>query len=491
MSHDWYARQFGDRDQFAVSISLGRDPHPTGDQTVDAAWGGLSVWVRGRCLTRNVSSEGSVSDEVRWSLLGVLQWLTDAGVRLVNEEPFPDAPSSGNVRDGCEWFNATETAPWNLTEEEEDEWFLRRSDWRQHHALRRAAVDAALPNIVIRRLGDFVEVSWDNETWGSSRADLSFTEQRGTELVAASKAASVLHTALKKVTQALADHYKTPETEALAEAASETRTRDDDWRWLIHQATADVINTNDKLGSLRDHLNTHTRNRRKGLYVPHAPETLLLRQARLVSAKDLKALLEAAAMGAGAPMKDPIRRLINPTPASSGRPWREGYQRALDVRDALDWGDEPAPDLRLWLEANNVSVTQRGLSSSIDLIATRSKDNRSSVVTNSLARSLLHREIGQAAALGHILLDMTPVAVDGRWEDWPTAARARAFAAMLLLPDAGVRKMLAGRSRIDASAVKRIMRRFNTGPHATTFHLMNLGFIAEEQRSDILQELAA
>lgn len=55
---------------------------------VDAGWGGLSLWVRGRCLTRNVSREGGVSEEVRWGLVSVLQWLIDAGARLVNEEPF-------------------------------------------------------------------------------------------------------------------------------------------------------------------------------------------------------------------------------------------------------------------------------------------------------------------------------------------------------------------------------------------------------------------
>lgn len=63
---------------------------------------------------------------------------------------------------------------------------------------------------------------------------------------------------------------------------------------------------------------------------------------------------------------------------------------------------------------------------------------------------------------------------------------------MLLLPDDGVRDVLAGRTSIDASDVKRVMQRFNTGPYATTYHLKNRGFIAdEERRSDILRELDA
>jgi Zn-dependent peptidase ImmA (M78 family) len=144
------------------------------------------------------------------------------------------------------------------------------------------------------------------------------------------------------------------------------------------------------------------------------------------------------------------------------------------------------------MKANNVNITMRALSSTVALIATRSEDNRGSMVINPQAQSPLRREIAQAAALGHILCDMTPVAVDGTWEHWPTAARARAFAAMLLLPDNGVRDVLAGRTSIDASDVRRVMDRFKTGPYATTYHLKNHGFIAdEERRAEILRELAA
>ena len=82
MSSDWYARQFGDRDEFAVAISLGRDPLAIGNPAIDAGWGGLAVWTRGRCLTRNVSGEGAAVDQVRWNLRGVFTWLAEVGPRL-------------------------------------------------------------------------------------------------------------------------------------------------------------------------------------------------------------------------------------------------------------------------------------------------------------------------------------------------------------------------------------------------------------------------
>lgn len=490
MSTDWYCQQFGDRERFAVTISLGRDPHPTGDEALDATWGGVSIWVRGRCLTRSVSSDGGVSDEVRWGLLDLIRWLLDVGVRLINEEPFPDTATLDNVRDACEWFNATEQPLVTLTEAEEDEWFLRRSDWRQHHALRRAAVDAALPNIMIRRLGDFVEISWDNETWGTPRTGLSFVEQRGTEMLDAARTAADLHSALLNVTQALAEHYNIPKLMDLATAAAAAKVSDDDWRWLIHPQTARVVT--EEIVSLRDRLSEYARINRKGLYLPHAPETLLLRQARLTSAGEVKALLEAAQIISPKPMSAPVRNLIRPTAASATKPWTEGYDRARDVRDALGWGDEPLPDLRNWMKQNNVGVASRPLSLALDLVAIRTQDGQGSVVVNPRAQSRVRREIGEATALGHILFDPIPVVVDGTWEHWPSAARARAFAAMLMMPDEGVREVLAGRTSIDASDVRRVMDRFETGPYATTYHLKNRGFIADdERRTDILRELVA
>jgi hypothetical protein len=488
VSTDWYGKQFGDKERFAVVISLGRDPHPTGDVAVDAGWGGISLWVRGRCLTRNVSGEGAMSDEVRWNLVGILRWLIDVGVRLVNEEPFPGVIRKNHLRDGCDWFNKTQTSP-PMTEADEEGWFARRSDFRQHHGLRRAADDVALPNVMIRRLGDFIEVSWDNETWGTSRPDLSFVEQRGTELVSAWQAASKLREALIDATQALAHEYKIPELVRLAALASTTTASDDEWRWLVPAQTARVIH--DELVPLRERLVQHTRTKRNGLYIPHAYETLVLRQAQLDSTVDVQALLDAAGILPAEPMKEPIRRLIRPTAAPTVRPYEDGYRRARDVREALGWGDEPAPNLDEWMRSNNVDVEARALSPTVDLIAMRSyEDRRGLAIKNPRGKRRSHREISSATALGHLLFDVDPIAVDGTGEHWPTAARARAFAAMLLLPDEGVRDVLAGRTNIDASDVKRVMDRFHTGPYATTYHLKNRDFIADdERRMEILREL--
>jgi hypothetical protein len=69
------------------------------------------------------------------------------------------------------------------------------------------------------------------------------------------------------------------------------------------------------------------------------------------------------------------------------------------------------------------------------------------------------------------------------------AARARAFAAMLAMPEQGVREAIRATGRVDAKAVRNVMDRYGCGPVATTWHLKNLGFVGDEQRAELLVSL--
>jgi hypothetical protein len=482
VSGDWYARQFGDTEHFALRLVFGRDPHPIGDPARDAGWGGFALWVRGRCLTRSLS-DGAVSDHVTWNLIDVLSWLRKAGPRLVNEEAFPLAPKQDRLGDACDWLDATEDPFPTLTEAEERAWFLRRSDWRTHHALRAAALDVALPNVLIRRLGDFVEVSWDNESWGPPRRDLTFVERRGRELVSARQFAATVSEALADAARVL--KARAPDLDlrgfetGLVEASS-------DWTWLVPVETGRAMA---KIASLANELARHTALRREGWFVPHSPETLALRQTHLGSPLAIEAFLTAIEPPSE-PLSQALRALIRPEPAPPVRPWAQGYAQAEQVRSAFQLGDEPLPDLTSWLRSHHVAIGTPRLDPSIAIVATRSSTLGGKCLLNPDARSRLRREIGHAAALGHLLFDPSDAAVEGTWEYWPAAARARAFGAALLLPIAGVRDAL-GREHIDAEAVHRVMQRFHVGPFATTYHLANHGFIDEERRTDLLRELAA
>jgi hypothetical protein len=396
VSGDWYSHLFGDTERFAVMLTFGRDPHPTGDVARDAGWGGLALWARGRCLTRNVSSDGSTSDQVRWNLLGILGWLAEVGPRLVNEEPFPLAPRRDRLGTATDWLDATELPFPTPTEAEETTWFEKRSDWRQHHSIRRAAQNVALPNISIRRLGDFLEISWDNETWGTSRRDLAFVERRGAELVTAAAAVRVLCDALRDAAAALGREYPATSPRSFAMAGS-TGT-DLDWKWLVHPDTARAIAAG--LPALSGRLTSHTAQNREAWYVPHAPETLALRQTHLSAPEDIEAFL-GKVRPPEQPVSEALRALAKPCAAPLTRPWVQGYEQAEAVREAFDLGDEPFDDLAAWLRENDVEVVEASLDGSIALVAARSGAMGAKSLVNPTAMSRVRREIGHAACLEH------------------------------------------------------------------------------------------
>ncbi len=482
----WYARQFGDRGHFALSFTLGHHPHQSASASPDSIWGGFALWARGRCLTRSVCDEGGVADEIRWDLLPILEWFIEVGVRLVNEEPFPALVASDRVRDATDWFNESEDPPVTLTVSEEDAWFQRRSDWRRHHALRTAALDVSLPNVHLRRLGSFLELSWDNETWGTPRPSLSFIEKRGTELVSVREAAKVIEEAIGEVTGVLHRDGASSTATALSARLEDWRACEADWRWLVHEQAATVLDRS--LPQLAERLGTHARANSDGLLVPHTPETLALRQARLGTAAEIMSLLNMLDDMPDAPVSDELATLRNPSLAPPIRPWQAGYESAQDLRDSLGWGVEPLPDLGGWLAGKNVAIKSLPLPGWVHLL-TAWRSGRALANVNPQGSSLARREAGLATALGHLLMDESSVSIDGAWEHWPTAARARAFGVMLLLPDEGVKSMLSGRGAIDSDGLQRLMDHFGTGPHATTYHLRNRGFIDEDRRARLVGEL--
>ncbi|MBI4818081.1 MAG: hypothetical protein HY791_17595 [Deltaproteobacteria bacterium] len=496
---NWYSRQFGDSASFAFIISFSRDTHPTGDSELDASWGGLAFWAGGRCLTRSVDSDGVPCDEVRWNLLGILEWLQRAAVPIVNEEPFP-LTLSQRARDACDWIDASEVPYQRRSDDEESAWFSARSAWRSRHALRFSDLSVALPNVVLRRLGEFVEVSWDNESWGTVRPELRFVEGRGRELVPAIVVARVLSETLAEVCRVLASHVESPRIEALAKQSSALIAHDHDWHWLIPRACAELIEH--EIPSLSDALTEHTRLRHCGIFVPHSLHTQILRQAEIESGKELLTIVERLEMEPTRPLNREFVDLIRPTRAAPIRPWRKGYDVALEVRETLGWGARPLPDLAAWLVSQSFHVATAELSPSIDGISRREHAQsigagsrhlgvtRARCLLNSVGASRLGREIALAAAFGHVIMDEEPIAVDGTLEHWPTAARARAFAAMLQIPEDGVRDLLSG-ARVGVSETRQVMSHFRAGPYVTTYHLKNLGYVDEEARMSLLGELAA
>ena len=486
----WYQRLFGDTRRFAIQFELHEDPHPVSglDPLLQRSWGRVCLWVRDRCLTRCVISESTVHDGVTWYTLPFVSWLRRSAVALVNEEPLPAPVRREEIHTAAEWFDESEEPSLTLLADEEDTYYEERSDWWQRHAVRAGFEGAVVPNLFLRRLGDDVEVSWDNQSRPSTRPDLAYLEPAGSERVPASDAAAVIQDAAEGVARELSLRLG-GELPAIGAPA---RPGADGWRWLVPRATADVIESAACFASLLAKLERHSESA-PGLLVAHTLETLLLRDVVGRQASSLEQLLGVLDEPTGGTWGATLEAQRRPCPPPFRRPWLAGYDAARDFREAVGWGEAPAPRLDAWLGAEGVGLSEHRLIPFVDgmaLVTGGGTHPAAHVNPAGRRQTSWSRQMMLATALGHLLLDAPRdrdfAVVQTPWTHWPSAARARAFGAMLLMPEDAIRRRLRGRSQIDRETVGSLMKEFQTGRTATTWHLQNLGLLSPDERLELV-----
>ncbi len=151
----------GSTDTFAVRLAFMPDPdagtaaHP--DEA--AAWGAFQLWVDGQNLCAHID-QGEILQNAHWYLLPLLEWLVESWNALLHEEKLPNRNAAESAigtlvvtRNPPPLAGAAESVAW------EEEWY----EWWRRHALRAARSGGLFPNVVIRRMRDFIEISWDDE----------------------------------------------------------------------------------------------------------------------------------------------------------------------------------------------------------------------------------------------------------------------------------------------------------------------------------------
>lgn len=477
---------FGDPEEFAITVELRLEPGTAPSADLARSWGAIEIWAGGRCLTRHTQGDAA-SNAIEWHLLDLIDWLLEKLVPLLNEEPFPELRVHDEVQDAAHWFSATLQGP-SPSGHDEDAWFLARSQWADRHMLRRADQEVVLPNLFLRRFGDTVEMSWDHEAPGSARADMQFVARRGVTYVDARHVADVIFRMLEDVLGALARGPGDSFAHRL-EALHRCRPERSDWHWLVPDRTARCIRA--ELPDLAMRLDAVMAERDHAFVLPHTSETRLLRHVPLADGKRIRALLRLLPTHDAAGVDGALRALQQPRAPDPMRPWLDGNDYAEAVRDALGWGSEPLPALDAWMRERGILLpaAEAELPASVSVLAARSPRMAAVAAVNPQSRRI-GREIGLAAALGHLLLDVDPVSVEGTFEHWPAAARARAFAVALMLPEGGVRDVIGRRGLVDASGVRSLMGRFRTSPLATVRRIRNLGLIGREESEELLAEVA-
>ena len=215
----------------------------------------------------------------------------------------------------------------------------------------------------------------------------------------------------------------------------------------------------------------------------------------------------------------PLKRRLDffETPPAGPRPRDaalQGYRLARRVRTSVDVPEEPLRDARQLLEetfgvAVNVAelssrglqaasiVDRRGAAAAVVLGANdERREQNPEIARVHLAHELCHLLFDPAApGLVRIALDEWDIDRPSRRRSATTndllESRAKGFAAEMLLPDRGLRSVL-GVPRQVGSLVKacglvdEARSHFGTPWEIATYHLRNLGFLADEVVTDVL-----
>ena len=154
-----WERLAGDTSRFGVRMAFLDDPDDgeAADSDQSISWGGFQIWVRGVNLCAHLELSMRV-DHVYWYLLRLLEWFTrnwDALLRREERLPCGSPEDTG----WCALRNDP-VPSFAMDESQEDGRAVEWQQWWSRHALCAAREGGVFPDVVFRRVGDAVEVSW-------------------------------------------------------------------------------------------------------------------------------------------------------------------------------------------------------------------------------------------------------------------------------------------------------------------------------------------
>jgi len=514
----------GSTDVFAIRLSFIPDPDDgiaiDGDES--ASWGRLELWVNGQNLCSHVE-QGELLQGVHWYMLPFLEWIVDFWNPLLHEEK----PPNRNIGDSAAQSLAITRNPPALAAELdiatwEQEWY----EWNERHALRAARNGGLFPNIILRRLRDHIEVSWDGELPAGTPAGFRFNLSQGSALLEPEEVAAPLYElandAVAYLRQRIPNSARLESLESRIRELPNIDQRNTRLGWLVGlQPRAHVLNrlkenaasqfkeSWEEIISVLGRL-SHGAALDAALATEETPLVLVGScQAALLFGSVSPTISEADVYTLGDVLIKQYSRTRNQdgqleelsrnVPLDEGSLiWEQGYDLAESLHDDLELAGDWV-DVRVLIRNLGIHQLWRDLNDTgIRACSIVGPQHRPSIVINRSSRYSKSPEgvrFTIAHELCHLLFDRSHARrlaiASGPWAPMSIEKRANAFAAMFLMPPDLIERAVADSPDpiTQLAGARAVARRLRVSVVAAIEHLCNLTLMTETERDELLAQL--
>ncbi len=477
---------FGNPRQFAIGVAPLEGPPPESDASAAITWAALEIWAGGRSLSAHTHIDSEmVHVALHWPAIFFARWLVRSWPSLFERQTWPLPELDRNARDLCEELDdrAAEDV-------ESDKKVDLRDEFMAHHSLLAAAAGGLLPDLYFAHDGDRVSIAWGKP---AESLPVRFHHSRGEIDIATPLFLDAVTGFIEWIVEAL--------SRSDASQAVSDKQEFDGWLEYIDSRSAAQANLAGFIGITNDELVAFLEGRAaenvfalpdrwydRGSHFDASeswPAVVFRAVKPELSQDDVEELLQRLAQvdpsEVGRAQIDGLRARI-PTP--TGRTdFEQGYAAAEALREIIGNRDE-ALDIESFVRDElSVPILEDLVvdSPEIDGGSIWDADRGPAIFINSSSdRGEVDwgRRMILAHELCHLLFDVRAAipltVVSGPWAPPIIERRANAFAAELLIPLLGIRRLVPlDVRRVSSEQYQTLMREFGVGDTTCRNHVEN------------------
>ena len=478
-------QRFGTPSIFAFVLTPLSGPPEEADASAALTWAALEIWAKGRNLSAHTHTDDStVHSALHWPLIYISRWIAKSWGELFERQAWPLPELDRNARD-----LAKELDKLAVASPESDSILSMRDDFVFGHSLLTASGGGLVPDLYIAHDGDRVSLAWESPPDSTA---VVFHHSRGEIDVPSALFVDAAVGLIEWVCDALS---LSPEPRAARDRAELQA-----WLEYVRSASAAEANLAGFVGVSRNEIDAFTGGRplasvfslpddwsHSGARFDAStswPAVVFRASHTELSTNDVRSLIDTLA---AIPSCETGRRNLQSLRAKLPDPvgwtdFEQGYFAAEAVRRALgnadgyldierllgDLGVPIGSDIELSspdLDGGCVWDGVRGPTIFVNPASDRAKVNWGRRMI--LAHELCHLLFDARAAVPLTV-------VSGPWAPPVIERRANAFAAELLLPLAGIHKVLPPPARsLPSAAQRQLMDEFDIGETVCRTHVEN------------------